>query len=100
MGKSRRGKQEGEKIASETRPSLVLGPPRENATLLRQTDTRQATALIPEYGAIMRRAGRLSGGRGEDEMRKRNGTTNGGGGRSQMSRHVSGNGDVSLVTGG
>lgn len=31
-------------------------------------------------------------------MRKRNGITNGGG-RSQMSRHVSQNADVSLVTG-
>lgn len=54
--------------------------------------------MITEYGVIMRTV-RISVKEGGDEMRKRNGITNGGG-RSQMSRHVSQNADVSLVTGG
>lgn len=54
--------------------------------------------MITEYIVILRTVTN-SVEYGGDEMRKRNGITNGGG-RSQMSRHVRRNADVSVVTGG
>lgn len=56
---------------------------------------------ITEYEVMIRAVSNSAvevGGK-DDGMRKRNGIANGGG-RSRMSRHVSQNADVAVVTGG